>query len=76
MLPVIAQAKEVQTVEELIQMYDSTSCKAWHQKIYEEWGKSLHARPLIGPVGRTLATFKGYSPEKQSLRSQKSLQRA
>lgn len=66
MLPVIAQAKEVQTVEELIQMYDSTSCKACHQKIYEEWGESLHSRPLIGPVGRTLATFKGYIKSRET----------
>lgn len=60
MLPAIANAKEVQTLEELIQMYDSTSCKACHQKIYEEWEQSLHAKPLLGPIGRTLATFQGY----------------
>lgn len=53
-------AKEAQTLDELIAMYDSTSCKQCHSKIYEEWEKSLHARPLIGPVGRTLATFKDY----------------
>ena len=36
LVPVIAHAREAQTVEELIQMYDSTSCKACHQKIYED----------------------------------------
>lgn len=66
MLPVITHAKEAQTVEELIQMYDSTSCKSCHQKIYADWEKSLHARPLQGPIGRTLATFKGYIKSRET----------
>lgn len=53
-------AKEAQTLDELIKMYDSSSCKECHKKIYEDWEKSLHAKPLLGPVGRTLATFQGF----------------
>lgn len=53
-------AKEAQTLDELIKMYDSSSCKECHKKIYEDWEKSLHAKPLLGPIGRTLATFQGF----------------
>ncbi len=53
-------AKEIKSLNELIKAYDSSSCKECHKKIYEDWEKSLHARPLIGPVGRTLATFQGF----------------
>jgi hypothetical protein len=36
------------TVDQLIRMFDSSSCKECHEKIYEQWEKSHHARPLIG----------------------------
>ncbi len=39
---------EVSTVDELVRMFDSSSCKKCHEKIYEQWEKSHHARPLIG----------------------------
>jgi len=55
-----AMAKEIKTLNDLIKAYDPSSCKECHKKIYEDWEKSLHARPLLGPVGRTLATFQGY----------------
>jgi hypothetical protein len=54
-----AMAKEIKTLNDLIKAYDPSSCKECHKKIYEDWEKSLHARPLLGPVGRTLATFQG-----------------
>lgn len=53
-------AKEIKTLNELIKAYDASSCKECHKKIYEEWEKSLHAKPLLGPIGRTLATFQGF----------------
>jgi nitrate/TMAO reductase-like tetraheme cytochrome c subunit len=40
--------RKAQTVDELAKMYDSSSCKDCHQKIYEEWEKSLHARSIVG----------------------------
>ena len=45
------------TIDELVKMYDVSSCKECHKKIYEEWEQSIHARSLIG-TGRTMGTFK------------------
>jgi hypothetical protein len=58
--PHLANAKKAETIEELVEMYDSSSCRDCHAEIYEEWQKSLHARSIFGPegVGRTAATFK------------------
>ncbi len=36
------------TLDELVKMFDSSSCKECHEKIYEQWEKSHHARPLMG----------------------------
>ncbi len=58
-IPLVVFA-EFKSIDELIRAYDSSSCKECHREIYEAWEKSLHAKPLLGPVGRTLATFKGY----------------
>ncbi len=51
---------KAKTIDELVKMYDSSSCKDCHAEIYEQWDKSLHARSIFGPkeVGRTAATFK------------------
>jgi hypothetical protein len=59
-LPCSASAKEAQTLAELVQQYDATSCKECHPEIYAQWEQSLHAKPMLGPIGRTLATFQGY----------------
>lgn len=59
-LPCTAPAKEAQTLAELVQQYDATSCKECHPEIYAQWEQSLHAKPMLGPIGRTLATFQGY----------------
>lgn len=56
----VASAKEAQTLKELIQQYDSSRCKECHPEIYSQWEQSLHAKPMLGPIGRTLATFQGY----------------
>ena len=39
---------QVSSLDELIKMFDSSSCKECHEKIYEQWEKSHHARPLMG----------------------------
>jgi hypothetical protein len=58
-LPALAMAQQkAKTVDELGKMYDVSSCKGCHEKIFEEWGKSAHARSLIG-TGRTIGGFKG-----------------
>jgi hypothetical protein len=51
------EAKKATTVDELAKMYDVSSCKRCHEKIYIEWEKSIHARSLIG-TGRTMATIR------------------
>lgn len=61
LIPGLSLAKEeVQSLDELIRMYDASSCKECHAEIYEAWEQSLHAKPMLGPIGRTLATFQGY----------------
>lgn len=58
--PVLATAAEkAKTVDELAKMYDVSSCKQCHAKIYEEWEKSMHSRSLFG-TKRTMGGFKGY----------------
>ena len=59
-LPIVSTAKEAQTLNELVQQYDASSCKECHPEIYAQWEQSLHAKPMLGPIGRTLATFQGY----------------
>ncbi len=60
LIPVTGQAKEVDTLKELIKMYDSTSCKQCHAELYQDWEKSLHSKAMIGPYGKTLGTIIGY----------------
>jgi len=55
--PIPSQAQKARTVDELSKMYDVSTCKACHTKIYEEWEKSIHARSLVG-TGRTAATIR------------------
>lgn len=54
------EVKKAKTIDELVKMFDSSSCKVCHAEIYEQWEKSLHARSIYGPVtsGRTAATIK------------------
>lgn len=52
-----AAGKKATTIDELAGMYDVSSCKMCHEKIYDEWSKSLHAKSLVG-TPRTMATIK------------------
>lgn len=40
--------RQASTLQELIDLFDSSSCKQCHEKIYGQWEKSHHARPLMG----------------------------
>ena len=42
---------QASTLDELITMFDSSSCKECHKEIYEQWEKSHHARSLGGFSG-------------------------
>jgi hypothetical protein len=59
-IPSVSPGKEAQTLDELVQQYDASSCKECHPEIFAQWEQSLHAKPMLGPIGRTLATFQGY----------------
>lgn len=48
--------KKANSIDELAKMYDSSSCKQCHAKIYAEWENSIHARSLVG----TMATIGGH----------------
>jgi len=51
------ESQKAKSIDELARMYDSTSCKTCHEKIYLEWEKSLHSRSIFG-TGRTAATIR------------------
>lgn len=51
-MPLTAFAmKEANTIDELISMYSSESCKTCHAQIYEQWSKSMHANPINSSLG-------------------------
>ena len=54
---IAAKKGKAQTLDELIAMYDSSSCIECHQDIHDDWAKSAHSRSVYG-TGRTAATFK------------------
>jgi hypothetical protein len=47
-------AARISTLGELIKVFDSSSCKECHQKIYEQWETSHHSRSLMGIDGQML----------------------
>lgn len=55
-LSALAAGKKANSIDELAKMYDVSSCKACHAKVFEEWEKSYHAISLVGSP-RTMATI-------------------
>lgn len=49
--PSWASAQKAKTIDELVEMFDSTRCAACHEEIYDQWEKSQHSRPLVGIPG-------------------------
>jgi hypothetical protein len=54
---IAAQKGKATTLQELIAMYDSSSCIECHQEIHDDWAESAHSRSVYG-TGRTAATFR------------------
>jgi hypothetical protein len=54
---IAAKRGKATTLDELIAMYDSSSCFECHEDIHEQWSQSVHARSIYG-TGRTAATFR------------------
>jgi hypothetical protein len=50
-----AEDEKAKSLDELAKRYDSSGCKECHEKIYDEWDQSLHARSIFG-TGRTALT--------------------
>jgi len=58
-MPAIAYtAEKAKTIDELSKMYDVSSCKACHAKIFDEWSQSYHATSLVGSLG-TMTSLAG-----------------
>lgn len=53
---IVAKQGKATSLEALIKMYDSTSCKECHEEAHAGWAASPHARSIFG-TGRTAATF-------------------
>jgi cytochrome c553 len=51
-------AEKAKTIDELSKMYDVSSCKTCHAKIFEEWSQSYHATSLVGSFG-TMSSLAG-----------------
>ncbi len=57
LLPFTVNAgQKANSIDELAKMYDVSSCKECHPKVYEEWEKSYHAISIVGSP-RTMATI-------------------
>ncbi|KJR42656.1 cytochrome C [Candidatus Magnetoovum chiemensis] len=66
LIPLTAAAKEAKTLKELIDMYDSSSCKQCHADYFKDWEHSLHSKPLLGPFDKTLGTLKDYLSQREN----------
>lgn len=54
---IAAKKGKAKTLDELIAMYDSSSCIECHEDTHNEWANSAHAKSVYG-TGRVAATFK------------------
>lgn len=43
-----ASDQKVESLKQLIEIYDPTSCQECHEEIYDQWQKSHHARSITG----------------------------
>lgn len=46
----ISQAKEADTIDELVAMFDDSKCAECHEQIYKEWQESWHAKAIISSL--------------------------
>ena len=43
-------AKEAQTIDELVAMFDDSKCAECHEEIYNDWSISAHAYAAVSPM--------------------------
>lgn len=46
-----ATAKEANTIDELVTMFDNSKCAECHEEIYKEWQESWHAKAVNSSLG-------------------------
>ena len=44
-------AKEANTIDELVAMYDDSKCAKCHEDIYKQWQESWHSKAIISSLG-------------------------
>ena len=49
-VPTTATAKEANTIDELVAMYDDSKCAKCHEDIYKQWQNSWHAKAVISSL--------------------------
>lgn len=58
LIPLYAYCDQAKTIDELVSMYDSSSCIECHEAISKEWENSKHANSVMDPnVLKTWRTF-------------------
>ncbi len=45
-----APAKEAQTIDELVAMFDDSTCAQCHEEIYDQWQSSWHAQAVVSSL--------------------------
>jgi len=46
-----ATEKEAETIDELLEMFDESSCMECHSEIHSEWANSWHAKAVVSSLG-------------------------
>lgn len=46
-----AEEKEPQTIDELVALYDESSCMECHEDIHAQWQDSWHAKAIVSSIG-------------------------
>ena len=46
-----AVAKEANSIDELVAMFDSSKCAQCHEEIYKQWQNSWHSKAIVSSLG-------------------------
>ena len=51
--PISLQAmdKEADTIDELVSMFDESTCMDCHEEIHDQWSQSWHAKSVVSSLG-------------------------
>ena len=51
LVPTVTIAKEANTIDELVAMYDDSKCAKCHEDIYKQWQESWHSKAIVSSLG-------------------------